>query len=204
MKRALLTLFLYPVILAAGGCRPSQPPIARLGPDSVVLAFGDSLTSGVEADRKTGYPAILQGLLGCKVINAGVPGEVSSQGLKRLPLELDKSDPQLVILCHGGNDLLSKSDEAGVARNVEVMVDCIRKRGIDVVLVGVPRPALRLKSAPFYAEIAERRRIPCDAKTIADVLSHPMLKADQIHPNAEGNRKLAEALAGLINKSQSK
>lgn len=203
--RARLGLFAILICgtVLSGGCG-APPRIAPLGPDSVILAFGDSLTAGDDADRKNSYPALLQERLGCKVINAGVSGEVSSQGVKRLPLELDKCDPQLVILCHGGNDLLGKSSDDAIVENLEAMVRIASRRGANVILVGVPRPGLRLKTAGFYREIADRLRIPSDTKTVADILSHPSLKADQVHPNAAGNRRLAEALAALITKSQPK
>ena len=97
----IFTLFIYIVLFA--GC-DSGPKIAPLGQDAVVLAFGDSLTYGTGAPAGQSYPDALADLLGKPVVNVGIPGEVSSAGLKRLPGMLDKHNPTLVILCHGGND----------------------------------------------------------------------------------------------------
>jgi len=99
----LSVILLAGVLLAA--CS-SQPQLPKLTPDAAILAFGDSLTYGSGADRGESYPAVLSRLSGLEVINAGVPGEVTSQGVMRLPDLLDEHLPQLLFLCHGGNDLI--------------------------------------------------------------------------------------------------
>lgn len=167
-------------------------------PDSVVLCFGDSLTAGIGAEEEESYPAVLAGLLGCKVVNAGVPGEVTDEGFDRLPSLLKKHTPALVVLCHGGNDLLQKQADADVARNLRGMIERAQAGGADVVLLGVPRPGLFLKAPAFYAETAKACGVPCDSKTVAEILSTPSQKSDMIHPNARGYRKLAERVAALI------
>lgn len=73
-----------------------------LFPDSIIIAFGDSITHGTCVSRQNSYPVVLQDILGIKVINEGVPGETISEGLKRLPGVVEKHLPQLVILCEGG------------------------------------------------------------------------------------------------------
>jgi acyl-CoA thioesterase I len=76
------------------GCG-SHPGIKKLAESSVILAFGDSLTAGTGANTTESYPAVLAGLIGCRVVNAGVPGEESSDALLRLPAVLQKESPLL-------------------------------------------------------------------------------------------------------------
>lgn len=203
MNRRIVRLCV--VLAAAGfcGCGPS-PRLQALTPQSVILAFGDSLTAGTGAAENESYPAVLAGLLGCKVVNAGVPGEVSQDGAERLPGLLKRHKPALVLLCHGGNDMLQNVSDAVIARNVQTMVEAAQDVGADVVLLGVPRPGLFLKAPPFYAEVAETRRIPYEAKALSEILATRSLKSDTIHPNAEGYRELARRVAALIRNRESK
>lgn len=200
MNRQILRLCVG--LAAAGfcGCGPS-PRLQALTPHSVVLAFGDSLTAGTGAAEGESYPAVLAGLLGCKVVNAGVPGEVSSDGAERLPGLLKRHAPNLVLLCHGGNDMLQNVSAAVIARNVQTMVEAAQRCGADVVLLGVPRPGLFLKAPPFYAEVAKTCSIPYEAKALSEILATRSLKSDPLHPNAEGYRKLAHRVAALVRKN---
>jgi len=198
---AFLFVGLFLISLILSGC-DSGPKITQLEPNAVILAFGDSLTYGTGAPRDQSYPAQLAKRLNLKVVNAGVPGEVSAIGLARLTETLAKHRPALVILCHGGNDFLRRNDRAKTKENLRQMVSLIKGSGMDVVLVGVPQLGLLLSPAPFYAEVAEEFDIPIEEETLADVLSDRDLKSDQIHPNAQGYAVLAEAFANLIEKSQ--
>jgi len=174
------------------------PTIAPLSPHAVILAYGDSLTHGNGAPAGEAYPDILTGLLGRTVVNAGVPGEISAEGLARLPQLLQRYRPQLVILCHGGNDFLRRLDRQQTAANLTAMVEQCKAAGADVVLVGVPEPGLFLSPPDFYNTIARQAGIPYEAEVISSVLGDRDYKSDTIHPNAAGYRRIAEALHALI------
>jgi len=200
----ILTVFICGVLLLffLSGCDRTAPRINQLKPGSVILAFGDSLTSGVGAGIDESYPAILEKIIGYKVINEGVPGELSGQGLVRLPHIIDKYQPDLVILCHGGNDLLQRKNEQNIIDNLEKMIQMVKDRGIDIVLIGVPKPGLRFASTRFYNDLAKKYNIPYEGPILEKILSNNSLKSDLIHPNAKGYRKLAESIANLIGSSQ--
>lgn len=187
-------------LLAACGSR--VPSLTPLAPEARVLAFGDSLTWGIGAERETSYPAILEGIIGRKVINAGVPGEVTRQGLERLPAVLEEHQPALMILCHGGNDLLQKTGEQAAADNIRAMIRLAREHQVEVVLIGVPRPGLLLAPPQYYPQIARECGIPYAGNILPDILSRGGLKSDAIHPNAEGYRRLAEAMAQLLREAK--
>lgn len=195
--------FLYGILLFSllSGCDQSSPRINQLRPDSVILAFGDSLTSGVGADINESYPSILESIIGCRVINEGIPGELSAQGLNRLPHIIDKYQPHLVILCHGGNDLLQRKNKQSIVDNLEKMIQMIKDRGIDIVLIGVPTPGLGFASTHFYNDLAKKYDLLYEGLILKEILSNNALKSDLIHPNAKGYRKLAESIANLISSS---
>lgn len=185
------------LILLLTACS-APPTLPRLPAGAVVLAFGDSLTYGTGADSGQSYPAVLTTLASRHVINAGVPGEVSAEGLVRLPALLDEHRPQLLILCHGGNDLLRKHAEPELARNLRAMVEAARARGIVVVLVGVPAPGLLLSVPELYAALAKEQQLPYEAEALRTILGDRALKSDPVHPNAEGYRQFAQRLHALL------
>ncbi|HEU5283936.1 MAG TPA: GDSL-type esterase/lipase family protein, partial [Burkholderiales bacterium] len=142
------------LVLLCIGCGRDAPALARLGPDEVVLAFGDSLTFGSGVNDDESYPAVLAGLIGRKVVRDGVPGETTEQGLERLESSLEAHRPKLLLLCLGGNDLLRRVDSAQIEANLRVMVQLARDRGVQVVLIGVPEPAVFGGTAPLYRHLA--------------------------------------------------
>lgn len=195
--RFALVLTLLCSTLLAGACG-NTPQISPLPADAVILAFGDSLTFGTGAPPGEAYPDILAGLLGRAVINAGVPGEISATGLERLPLLLEQYRPELVILCHGGNDFLRRLDRSQTAANLAAMVERIKATGADVLLIGVPEFGLLLSPPAFYEEIAQRFAIPYEEAIVGDLLRDRAYKSDTIHPNAAGYRRMAEAIDKLV------
>ena len=181
------------LLSACGGAR-----LDPLAPGDRILAFGDSLTVGVGTGRDSAYPAVLQRMTRIEVINAGVSGETSAQGLRRLPAVLDEYQPDLVILCHGGNDFLRRQDTSATKANLAAMIDLMHARGIQVVLIGVPEPGIFLSSAKLYAELADQYDIPIDNDTMADLQGNASLKSDRVHLNAAGYQQFAEAVSTLL------
>ena len=189
-------------LLLLAACDSAPPRLAKLPADGVVLAFGDSLTHGTGARAEASYPAVLQELIGRRVVRAGVPGEVTAQGLARLPGLLRERAPDLLVLIHGGNDLLQRKSPKRIAVNLRAMVHLARERGVAVVLIGVPNLGLVLgRSAGFYEDLAEELALPYDGEALPTILKRPGLKSDAIHPNAQGYRRLAEAVADLLRRS---
>lgn len=182
-------------LLAACG---SEPEVRLLAPDARVLAFGDSLTHGTGAADEESYPAVLSAMIGREIINAGVPGEETGEGLERLPRLLDEVRPNLLILCHGGNDILRGRNLERAAENLSAMIAMARERDIDVVLIGVPDRGLPRGVADFYSDVAERENVPLENGVIARILRSPSLKSDAVHPNGDGYRELATAVHELL------
>lgn len=184
-------------LLLLVGCDNGEQ-LAQLRSDAIILAFGDSLTHGTGAAAGHSYPAQLEKLLGRKVINAGIPGEISVEGARRLPGLLDQHQPELLLLCHGGNDLLRKLDQQQLRDNLRRMVEAANQRDIPVVMIAVPRPGLWIDDAQLYLEVAGQLQVPLVEDVLADLLSDRQYKSDRIHPNAAGYRKLAEAVADRL------
>jgi lysophospholipase L1-like esterase len=196
----LLAALLLAALLLASGCG-QQAKLPPLAPDAVLLAFGDSLTFGTGANEGESYPAQLEKLTGRRVVREGVPGEVSAAGLARLPAALDEHQPKLLLLCHGGNDFLQRQPKQAVAQNLRAMVRLAQSRGIQVLLIGTPEPGLTVTPPEFYAEIAKEFRLPYEGDVLTKILRDASLKSDQVHPNAQGYRLMAERVHALLKKA---
>lgn len=197
--KALITCMLPALLLTA--CSAESARLTPLPAEAKVLAFGDSLTYGTGAPPGQGYPVFLSGLIARTVINAGVPGETTAGGKNRLPGILDRHRPALMLLCLGANDMLQGLDEKTAADNIRAMVLTARKQGIQIVIVGVPRPDRFAAPPEFYQEIASEFSLPYAKNVMTDVLKNPKLKSDFIHPNARGYRSIAEKLAEFLRKN---
>ncbi|MEL7450816.1 MAG: arylesterase [Pseudomonadota bacterium] len=185
-------------LLAVAGCSD-----ARLDPlpgDGVILAFGDSLTAGVGVSERDSYPSVLQELTGRRVVNAGISGEVTAEGLRRLPAVLASETPDLLILLEGGNDILRNHDLAETQRNLSAMITLAKREGVDVVLVGVPAKKLFSKTAPIYEAIAQEQEVVFEPGVVSRLLRSAEYKSDPIHFNERGYRELAVAIDALLKK----
>jgi acyl-CoA thioesterase-1 len=176
-----------------GGHLPPLPAGAT------ILAFGDSLTAGIGGSGFD-YPQRLAQLTGHDVVNAGVPGDTSAQGRARLGGVLLEVRPRLLILCLGVNDFLHKVPHEVLRANLQAMLDESSAAGVPVLLLAVPAPETRLVDS-WFMTLAQPDRVRVEAHAMADVLRQPALKADLVHPNEEGYRQIADAVARSLRDS---
>jgi lysophospholipase L1-like esterase len=186
------------LLISLFACQGDPQQLTKLRPNDVLLAFGDSLTLGVGADSGSSYPAQLHHLTSREVINAGVSGEISDEGARRLPALLDRHKPDLLIICHGGNDLLRRLDRTALQTNLRRMYEAANQREIPVVMIAVPQPNLLVSDADLYAKLAQELNIPLLENVLGELMKEAQYKSDAIHLNAQGYRKLAEAVADLL------
>jgi len=162
-----------------------------------ILAFGDSLTYGYgTADPgRQSYPAVLERISGIRVVNAGVNGETSVEGLQRIDGILKRVQPGLTILCLGGNDILLRLDREELRKHLKEMIGKIRRSGSEVLLLSVPEFGLTsVRPAPLYRDLAEELDIPLLEGVLMEILGRRELLSDFVHPNLQGYRLLAERI----------
>jgi len=194
--KILNRLVIIVCVLFVAAC--DSPKLTSLNKGDTILAFGDSLTYGVGTAKEYSYPSILSDISGMEVINSGVSGETTDEGLKRLPRELEKFNPKLVILLEGGNDILRNRDESFIKRDLGEMVETAKGYGAEVVLIGVPKKSLFSSSAPLYSELAEKYDLAFDGDLIGGLMRTPSKKSDSIHFNKSGYRDMAESIYQLL------
>lgn len=193
MKKILVAIATILILLSI---TKKDYDIQPLDTSHTILAFGDSLTYGYNADSSQSYPATLSNITGLKVINAGIPAETTGDGLKRLPKLLQDPSIKLMILCMGGNDTLQQIPTETLKVNLKSMIQMAKAKEIGVLLISVPRlTPFGLSPLNVYDEVADEENIPLLSGLLSNILSQPSLKSDQIHPNEAGYTLMGEEIA---------
>jgi acyl-CoA thioesterase-1 len=170
--------------------------------DRVIVALGDSLTAGLGVAADEAYPAVLEARLrqagfAYRVVNAGVSGDTSAGGLRRLPWVL-RARPEIVIVALGANDGLRGLPAAALRDNLTAIVTRLREAGARVLLAGMRVPpnygdAYARDFAETFRTVAQRTSVTLLPFLLEGVAGDPRLnQADGIHPNAAGQRVVAE------------
>ena len=202
-------LFIQAVFIFIAGLIPAcgkETRLSAIPPGKTVLAFGDSVTFGTGASAGEDWPSLLAQASGWRVINAGVPGDTAEAATGRIQAVLDEHQPALVILELGGNDFLRRRPQKAVKDDLRRIIQTIRQSGPQIVLIAVPELSLlsvvarKPSDAPIYSELAKEEKIPLISDVFADILAHPELCADQIHPNAKGYQQMASSLHTRLKK----
>lgn len=200
-RRVFLRNLACAALLAACGRKAALPAIP---PGSAVLAFGDSVTFGTGAAPGEDWPSRLAVMTRWDVINAGIPGDTAEAARNRIQALLDEHRPVLVIIEIGGNDFLRRRPPSAVKEDLRRIVREAKAVQVRVVLVAVPELSLlgvvarQPSDSDIYAELGEEEGVQVIGDVFSDVLSRPELRADNIHPNAEGYRQMAAGIfAGL-------
>ncbi len=178
-----------------------QPVTREAAPEvqdtrKVIAAFGDSISAGFGVEPGKSFPDDLHRLIDqagykYRVVNAGVSGDTTTDGVERLPVVL-ALHPAIVILEFGGNDGLRGQPVAGAKANLGIMIEALLKSGAKVVLAGMslPRNYGPEYIHPFeqmYVQLAKQYKVTLIPFVLEGVGGNPALtQPDGIHPTAEG------------------
>lgn len=184
---------------------------AEAGDRRLVVAFGDSLYAGYGVAQQEGFPARLERALNARgvaatVRNAGVSGDTSAAGLRRLAFTLDGLDrkPDLVMINLGGNDMLRGIDPAETRTNLTAICEELKRRGIPIMLTGmVAAPNLGRDYAdrfnPIYADLAKRYDAILYPFFLDGVVTDQnLMQPDRIHPNPQGVDAIVTKVTPLV------
>jgi acyl-CoA hydrolase len=197
VHKNLFVIVLFAMLITACG---NGQQYSALPAKSTVVILGDSLTYGTGAGKDQDYASMLASNTGWNIINAGAPGNTSSDGLERLPELLEAHKIDLLIVELGGNDFLRKLPEAETTSNLKAILAQVKARKIQTVLLAIPEFSPisaafgNLSDHPLYEKLAKETDTPLVEDVFSDVLANSSLKTDAIHPNAEGYRVVEDNL----------
>ena len=181
---------------------PDSPALQDRDNRPVIMAFGDSLTAGAGVEPSQNYPARLQLKIDqagyrYRVINSGISGDTSAQGLSRVQAA-SAIRPAIAIVELGANDGLRGLPVEAMRRNLSAIIGEFQSAGARVILAGMEVPP---NYGPVYADsfrnvfktLAEEKNIPLIPFFLEGVGGHAILNQDDgIHPNAEGYTIIVE------------
>jgi acyl-CoA thioesterase-1 len=191
-----------PQPVAAAASAPADPRPAAARPRIVVL--GDSITAGLGLAIEEAFPARLQEKvdaqrLGYEVVGAGVSGETSAGGLRRIDWVLD-GDVRVLVLELGANDGLRGLPVPEMRKNLAAIIARAKARGVRVVLCGMEAPpnfgaAYTSEFREAFRALANDEGVTYVPFLLEGVAGLPeMNQADGIHPNAAGARRVADTV----------
>jgi acyl-CoA thioesterase I len=168
----------------------------------IIVAFGDSLTAGYGLPEDQSYTTLLQekidaGGYAYRVVNAGVSGDTSAGGVRRIEWALE-GDVKYLILELGGNDALRGLPVNELRKNLSQIIETAQKRQVKVILAGMEAPpnlgaAYTNGFRQVFRELAQQYKLPLIPFVLEGIGGQPELnQADGIHPNAEGEKRMTE------------
>jgi acyl-CoA thioesterase-1 len=169
-----------------------------------ILFLGDSLTAGYGLDVSASYPSIIQGYISQKgfdyeVVNAGVSGDTTAGGLRRLEWLL-REDVSVLVIALGANDGLRGFDPSVSRSNLEKIIDAARAHSGDIriLFAGMYAPPNMGEEygknyERMFREVAEKKEVQFLPFLLEGVAGEPLFNlSDGIHPNEEGYQKVAD------------
>lgn len=200
----LLPFLVAPLFLIAQNAQAEAENKQKNPPAKTILFLGNSLTAGYELDPEQAYPALIQQKIDSlgwdfQVINAGLSGETSAGGMRRLNWLL-KRRVDVLVLALGANDGLRGFSPKATEENLQEIIHRTRKKYPDVKIVIAGMEALPNMGELFVKEfraifprLAERNRAALIPFLLEGVGGIPDLNLpDGVHPTAEGYRMVAK------------
>ncbi len=178
---------------------PSPAPLLPTAGSTVVI-FGDSLAAGTGATPGGDIASQLSERLGTPVINLGVPGDTTADGLARVDTLL-ATDPRVVIILLGGNDAIKKLPVEQTFADLASLIERIQATGAAVVLVGEPGALYGSRYDEEYERLAETYRTSYVSNILSGLIGRAEYMSDYIHPNDAGYEKAAERILPVVNEA---
>ena len=177
----------------------------------VVVMLGDSLTAGYQLPAGSALPAAIQRDLNAagvavKMVNAGVSGDTTADGLNRYDFSVTGSGAKLLVVALGANDFLNQLPAQTPRQNLAAILERAKADKLPVALIGVALPKSAAPAAgreaayaAIYPELARQYGVPYYANMLGPIAGKPeLLLPDGVHPTAEGVEAMAAGLAAFL------
>ena len=162
-----------------------------------IIAFGDSLVAGSGATSKNDFVSLLSRRTGRTIINLGVPGDTTADGLARIH-ELDRYHPKVVLLLLGGNDHLKRVPIQTTFQNLAKIIEYIHTRGAIVLLLGVKGGLFGDQFASEFEALHKKYQTAYVSNVLQSLFGKEEFMEDSVHPNDAGNKFIADRVYQVL------
>jgi acyl-CoA thioesterase-1 len=203
-------VLLTSALMYSGIASPGEPAAHKNNDSKRIVCFGNSITAGYGVDPTQAYPAVLQHLIDqsgkkYEVINAGLSGDTSADGLSRIDWIL-RQPVDIFLLELGGNDGLRGLSLDETLKNLQAIIDKVEKKYPEakIVIAGMKIPPNMGETythafEKIYPELAQKNKVKLIPFLLAGVGGDPELnQPDGIHPNVKGHRIVAQNVYNTI------
>jgi len=209
VKRPIGIIALIWLLISCGGFPTNSDntanPTIAWGDTNSVACYGTQITAGVGANSDSTYPGFLQQALRIDVVNLGISGATSLDGVKQLSTVFSEK-PVIVLLEFGFVEYLNDVEPAEIQPNLETMIEAMQDHGIHVVLLSFAHPDMKnlypddpayqpliqlgIRYYQMYQQLSSLYDIPMVDYIFQDIWGDPVLMADEIYPNGKGYRQM--------------
>ena len=163
-------------------------------PSKKICCFGDSLVYGTgAASLEDSYPRELEKITELEVLSFGTPGDTTAQALPKCK-SLQNQGFGIIIVTLGGNDILQRVRWEKTEKNLHSLFQTIQTTGAVVVFTGITGP-LNPTRNKLYKKICKKEGVLYIPEILDGIIDDPSLRADEVHPNSQGYRIMAERIA---------
>ncbi len=192
MKKLIFILIAIAVIiLAIFFAREREVSVTNYSSSGTdIIAFGDSLVTGIGSTQGGGFVKMLSDELRIPIVNLGIPGNTTTDALKRIS-QLDRYEPKVVMILLGGNDYLLRRPKEEILANMGKIIDEIHKRAA---------VALVLDLDDGFGSLAEEKKAAYISGLFKGIFGRKNLMSDGLHPNDAGYRLMADKIKPVLYK----
>jgi len=195
-NQKLILLSVIIILLGFGGLALSscvKKEVKNIGSvGKNIICYGDSITFGYGVKPGEDYPTHLAKLVNRPVINSGVDGDTSTQGLARIKTDVLDKQPYLVLIEFTGNDFIKNVPLPTTIQNIKEMIRQIQEAGAITAIVDISAGLFLLDYRIQLSKLARETQSIFIPATLSEIITNPSMKSDFMHPNAAGYKIVAQ------------
>lgn len=201
MKIRTITILLIALVLVAGAYFIYGKPPAYVRTNTLksgpIVAFGDSLVYGYGSTTGNDFVSVLSREIGKPILNFGVSGDNTQDGLNRIGTVLAKQ-PSVALILFGGNDILDKIPQSQTFQNLGNMINQFQTNGVTVIVLGVQGSVFNDPYQTRFEALAKKYNVKYVPNVLSGIIGNKAVMFDAVHPNNAGYKLISDKVYPVL------